>query len=365
MKFRILLLVAALMGLRTFAQNTNLFPTTGNAGVGTITPTEKFEVVGNTKVKGDLTVTNGDFKLKDLNDNSLTYDRVLGINPNGKAKTFSNILINTNNGVLDINGNIFSSGSITTNTLNVSGITAFTNTIRVSRISPLIGDTVIRLGDSTIYITSGNNRISFTPGFTYKGMSIGNGGSSAKGFNALALGMGVRVEPPISGGNAANAMAIGSGVINSNGNTIKYLINPTPNSLYLGFNSDLPTLFVGPANGSGTTGNVGIGMTNPLYKLDVCGVIRSKEVRVNLTGCDFVFENSYKLMPLEELENYIRENKHLPGMAPASQMETPDGVQLGEMNSKLLQKVEELTLYTIEQGKMIEDLKKRIEQLEK
>lgn len=110
-----------------------------------------------------------------------------------------------------------------------------------------------------------------------------------------------------------------------------------------------------------TTGNVGIGLPAPAYKLDVCGTIRAKEVRVNLTGCDFVFENKYKLMPLRDLEEYITQHKHLPEIAPAKEMETADGVQIGEMQSKLLQKVEELTLYMIAQNKKIEELQKQLD----
>jgi hypothetical protein len=104
-------------------------------------------------------------------------------------------------------------------------------------------------------------------------------------------------------------------------------------------------------------GNVGIGTINPGYKLDVIGTIRSREVKVDLLGADFVFEKDYKLMPLNELEKFIRKQKHLPEIATAKQMET-NGVELGKLNSKLLQKTEELTLYIIEQNKKIELIEK-------
>ena len=113
------------------------------------------------------------------------------------------------------------------------------------------------------------------------------------------------------------------------------------------------------------TGNVGIGVGAAQYKLDVCGTIRAKEIRVNLTGCDFVFDSDYKLMSLTEMEQFINEHKHLPEIAPAKEMETVDGVQIGEMQSKLLQKIEELTLYTIQQKKLIEALQADVELLKK
>lgn len=109
-------------------------------------------------------------------------------------------------------------------------------------------------------------------------------------------------------------------------------------------------------------GNVLIGktsQTNSDYKLDVDGSVRANEVKVTTTaGADFVFEENYKLPSLVETEKFIKQNKHLPEIAPASQM-VKEGINLGEMNIKLLQKIEELTLHLIEQNKRIENLESR------
>jgi Phage T4 tail fibre len=115
-----------------------------------------------------------------------------------------------------------------------------------------------------------------------------------------------------------------------------------------------------------SSGDVGIGTVSPDAKLAVKGTIHAQEVRVDLSvpGPDYVFEPTYDLKPLAEIEAYIKENKHLPEVPSAKEMEK-NGVQLGEMNMLLLKKVEELTLYVIELKKQNEGFQKRIVQLEK
>jgi hypothetical protein len=98
-------------------------------------------------------------------------------------------------------------------------------------------------------------------------------------------------------------------------------------------------------------GNVGIGLSNPLNKLDVNGTIHSKEVKVDMTGwSDFVFKKEYNLPTLEQVEKHIIEKGHLENI-PSEKEVLENGINLGEMNAKLLQKIEELTLYMIEMKK--------------
>ncbi len=115
-------------------------------------------------------------------------------------------------------------------------------------------------------------------------------------------------------------------------------------------------------------GNVGIGTKNSgSWKLAVNGKIRAKEIKVETGWSDFVFYDDYKLPTLMEVENHIKENGHLKDI-PSEKDVKENGIFLGEMDAKLLQKIEELTLYTIQQQKEIQELKKhnsRIKQQEK
>lgn len=114
------------------------------------------------------------------------------------------------------------------------------------------------------------------------------------------------------------------------------------------------------------TGNIGIGSTNPDEMLTVKGAVHAEEVIVDLNvPADYVFEkyylgestlkNNYSMPTLEEVEAYTKANHHLPEM-PSAKTIQEEGLKVKEMTNLLLQKVEELTLYTIEQEKRIKTL---------
>ncbi|GAA4163220.1 hypothetical protein GCM10022217_31930 [Chryseobacterium ginsenosidimutans] len=121
-------------------------------------------------------------------------------------------------------------------------------------------------------------------------------------------------------------------------------------------------------------GNVGIGSANPDAKLAVRGLIHANEVKVDLNvPADYVFQKyytgtsalkpEYTIPTLEDVEKFTKENNHLPNIPSAKEIQEK-GLNVGEMSNLLLQKIEELTLYTIEQNKLIKEQQKRIEALE-
>jgi hypothetical protein len=137
---------------------------------------------------------------------------------------------------------------------------------------------------------------------------------------------------------------------NTNGSKFSILVN----------NGDSPTSLVERFTIL-QSGKVGIGISNITTDalLTVNGTIHAKEVKVSLDGlADYVFHPTYKLMPLPEVEQYIKTNSHLPEIPSASEV-SKNGMSMGEMQNKLLQKVEELTLYAIEQEKDKKELEKK------
>lgn len=152
-----------------------------------------------------------------------------------------------------------------------------------------------------------------------------------------------------------------------------YEVQKWTNSHHSGYNLGLKTIwdinginhsFVQKFNGtdynslSFYAGRVGIGTTKPDMKLTVKGNIHAEEVKIdlNVPVPDYVFKDNYNLRSIEQVEKYIIENSHLPEIPSAKEFEQ-NGLMLAEMNMNLLKKIEELTLYTIQQQKEIKELK--------
>ena len=179
-----------------------------------------------------------------------------------------------------------------------------------------------------------------------------NNGTNPSWSGALLEHVGTAVTGNMYGLAAANQgelvfQNVSNGVIASNGANI--FISPlgTVSACFL------------------TNGNVGIGTTNPgTNKLAVEGTIGARKVIVTLSNPfpDYVFKPGYELPSLKSVEQYIAANGRLQGM-PTADSVAQHGLDLGTTQAKLLEKIEQLTLYTIDLQKQVEDLQKQAEQL--
>ncbi len=175
--------------------------------------------------------------------------------------------------------------------------------------------------------------------------------------------IGIGISSPLKTLHIFNENSYEAGIIESpnlGGSNLRFIDN-TGNAIEMGIQNGDAVIrtnntirFISKTD----SGNIGIGTVNPGdWKLAVNGKIRAKEIKVETGWSDFVFYDNYQLATLKEVETHIKENGHLKDIPSAKEVKK-NGIFLGEMDSKLLQKIEELTLYTIQQQKEIENLKK-------
>ncbi|MCC9073593.1 hypothetical protein LNQ49_18605 [Flavobacterium sp. F-65] len=162
-----------------------------------------------------------------------------------------------------------------------------------------------------------------------------------------------------STGNIQSAKIVLNGVDSNWGNLVFKVKTTASKAEIEDFYTDALTI-------KGSNANIGIGTSNPDEKLTVKGKIHAQEVRIDLNfpAPDYVFANDYKLKSLKEVEEFIKQNSHLPEIPSAEEIEK-NGLMLAEMNMSLLKKIEELTLYTIEQDKKNNIQSREIEILKK
>ncbi len=203
----------------------------------------------------------------------------------------------------------------------------------------------------------------------------GSGGSTliTSGTNISVSGTGVSGNPYVISSTASNCNLYScDGIINTAGSTIPNTRTVTMGGNNLFFQTN-PTddgtgrVYIGAsiANNGASSGFPSITATSR-FRLMVEGGILSERVKVALRNtnnwADYVFAKDYQLTPLNEVETYIKENKHLPGIEAAETI-VKEGLDLGDMQAKQMGKIEELTLYTIEQQKQLDLQAKEIEEL--
>ncbi len=234
-------------------------------------------------------------------------------------------------------------------------------------------------GRFTMYNDNASNYATFTNGGGFLisnggniGISLFKGGTSKLKFhvnyNTENVGIGGAAEPTTN-------IHVNSAV---SGDTMKITNSTTGHTAADGLdirttgnaasivNRESSTLSFGTANTSrmsiSSTGTVSIGaVTEPAgYKLYVETGILTEKVKVALktsgNWADYVFADEYKLLPITEVESFIKENKHLPNVPSADEV-VKSGIDVATMDAKLLEKIEELTLYIIQLQKQVDALK--------
>lgn len=336
-------------------------------------------------------IPTGRAKIEFISDNSISYD--YGQNPTLTGFSFSystqpisysnnimtdgNATITGNLGVgisnpltrLHINGSIRGNGTAGTLTVNTTygnvtmGAINTTQAAFTTDRSMYTFDKSVRLNDGIL--SSGNANLTLQTYGATRMTVLRSNGNVGIGTNTPTQALSVK-------GNLSLSPSGTTPVENYNGGLM--ITKPFTSNQYINLNNGVwawsigikdSSFALGPGNTNDGSfapsfvikpeGLVGIGTKNPQYLLDVKGIIRATEVKIQSVDqfADFVFAKDYALPTLNEVDNFIQTNGHLPDVPSAAEVKE-NGINLVEMQVKLLQKVEELTLYTIEQQKMIE-----------
>ncbi len=321
-----LITIIVCIGKSSFAQFTTIGgnitqSTTGNVGIGILTPTAPLSL---------LEVKNG----------SVLFDGYIGTTPISGVGTRMMWVPSKS---------AFRAGSVSGTQWNDASIGL--NSFACGSSTTASGQYSVSMGAGVI--ASGNSAFSV-------GFNTNASGAQSNAFNYYSIASGSYAS---AFGQRTTAQAYNSFVIG------RFNVNPGTYSTTTWVATE-PLFVLGNGSSAATAnnaltvlknGNVLINkatQVNSTYRLDVNGKIRASEIVVNTTGADFVFEKNYELMPLDVLEQKINADKHLPEIASAEEMQT-NGVGLSELNIKLLQKTEELTLYIIELNKRIERLENK------
>jgi hypothetical protein len=326
---------------------------------------------------------NGDLYIGNFNNNQSTtafgsitgYQKVatfsqygnlaLGILPT--AASGERLAINSNLGGIGLYDNGTLSGSINTSGNNTEiaarlsdGTTPKGNLILQADGS--IGIFQLPAGNVSIGTRSAPKAKLLVQGSEGNTIAMFKKGSASQGISIIGDWPGIYANCYFNGGvKTMSAAGFSAGInFNQDDGSIDFLTYPVANT---GANI---AVTLAESMRIGSDGRVSIGTLSPAtgYLLNVGGKAICEELTVRLRASwpDFVFDKNYHLTSLPELEGYIVKNKHLPNVPSASEVEQ-EGIQVGEMQKKMMEKIEELTLYIVDQDKKIRNLESRLDSL--
>lgn len=367
---------------RGISVNQNII-SNGNLGMGVAAPVERVEVAGNLKVTQRF-----------LSDGITTGDGIFarGLQVEQNVVTYGNMGIGVPVPVerLEVAGNIKAVNGLFSGTLNANQNLLVTGNVGVGNSSPtekldVTGN--IKSSADVLAVNVRANKGYFSSLESDGNLTInGNVGIGAPaGSDKLTVGGSAKVNGLLTADNiTVNQTLAISGVLSLGGSLGIGVASPEVALHVSGdgkFEGDIRANKIivnsieiagaAPTGGGSVSlgenlivnGSIGIGTTKVNgYKLSVNGKIRaSNDIRVYVESqwSDFVFEDDYKLKPLSEIDRYIKKNNHLPEIPSAKEVKR-DGYDVGAMDAKLLQKIEELTLYIIEQQRQIDRLSKKV-----
>lgn len=324
----------------------------GEVGIGTIVPAHKLDVRGDIYADGNLLLDDGYIKITNttnssnwqVSNSSALGGRLLFLNGGMERVIFRNDGNVGIGGDLPLTSNGFPNTKLHIETGQDAGLSSSNNGY-------------LMLGPSSgTNIVIDNNEIVARDGYTTASTLYlqNNGGALSIGapttINADAEALKINGTNAYMSFNTSGTFEALIGVINNdlrmdagNGNiaAVAQNIRLTPN----------------------VNGQVSIGVSVAAasgYKLTVDGKVLCEELKVKLRSSgwpDYVFAKNYNLPSLIEVEKFIRDNKHLPNIPSAAEVEA-NGIEVGDMQKRMMEKIEELTLYVIELQKQVDTLKK-------
>ncbi len=353
-----------------FAQE-NIIEENGNVGLGTTTPTARLTVAGSTRIDSTLTVNDSVVMAT-----SARVGEDLKVEGNLYIPNIPSLEHYTNESFLvkDINGLV---QGITTQGM---ASTIYSLSCDLAGVNPFWNN-----GPNKLYTECAGVRVGIgtnSPEFTFDCRGDAKTSGHLWANQSLSIGANMNTFSKLNIVNTNRTAVIQANTV---GNTKPYqrlmyfeydntdtkileVQNPTAGYTAFSLNSngemDIHNGVV-PIFHLGTNGMLSLRNNSiETFRVEANGMVRARKIKVDSeTWADYVFDENYKLLPLNELELFVKQNKHLPSI-PSEKQILEEGVDVTEMNVKMMEKIEELTLYLIEQNKEIEKLKAEIQRMQ-